>query len=138
MRILMVCSGNICRSPLAEVAATERFRDRADILVESAGSVAVTGQRATLLMRDVAIEHGLDLADHRATPLRNAAEPDLVFGMEQEHLLAARAAFPSLPVTGFRLLDHPRAVPDPYGYDVDVYRAAASQIIDAVGRIDVD
>ena len=132
----MVCSGNICRSPLAEVAAAERFAGRDDVVVASAGSVAIAGQPATLLMRDVAVEHGLDLTHHQATPMRAAQTPDLVFGMEQEHLLAARREFPSLPAKRIRLLDHPRAVPDPYGYGLEVYRAAARQIIDAVERID--
>lgn len=134
-RILMVCSGNICRSPLAEVAAAERFGD-ANVTVVSAGTVAVAGQPATALMRQVATEHGLDLSGHEATPLRIAAQPDLIFGMEQEHLIAARHAFPELPPGRIRLLDHPHAIADPYGLDIQDYRASAAQVVGAVERLD--
>ena len=132
--ILMVCSGNICRSPLAEAAAADRFADD-NITVSSAGSVAVPGQQATLMMREVAMEHGLDLAEHRSTPLHGIPMPDLVFGMEQEHLIAARRAFPELPPGSIRLLDHPHAIADPYGHDLAEYRASAAHITVAVSRM---
>ena len=131
----MVCSGNICRSPLAQVAAAAHFRG-ANVRVSSAGTVAVPGQKATPLMLEVAREHGLDLSDHRATLLREASMPDLVFGMEQEHLVAARRAFPDLPPGSIRLLDHPHAIADPYGRDIAEYRATATHIAAAVSRLD--
>ncbi|MGI9529338.1 MAG: low molecular weight phosphotyrosine protein phosphatase [Acidimicrobiia bacterium] len=134
--ILMVCSGNICRSPLAEAAAAEHFSSD-NFQVSSAGSVAVPGQQATLMMREVAMEHGLDLTDHVATPLHEAPVPDLVFGMEQEHLIAAKRAFPDLPPGSIRLLDHPHAIADPYGRDLAEYRASAAHIMAAVARLDV-
>lgn len=132
----MVCSGNICRSPLAEAAAAERFADDG-IHVASAGTVAVPGQPATLMMREVAMEHGLDLTDHGATPLYEAPVPDLVFGMEQEHLIAAKRAFPDLPRGSIRLLDHPHAIADPYGRDLAEYRASAAHIMAAVARLNL-
>jgi len=132
--ILMVCSGNICRSPFAEVAAAERFKG-VNVTVSSAGSVAIAGQPATALMRDVATEQGLDLSNHEATPLRLVAQPDLVFGMEHEHLIAARRTFPDLPPGSIRLLDHPHAVADPYGRDLTEYRASAAHIKAAVDRL---
>jgi protein-tyrosine phosphatase len=134
MRILMVCSANICRSPFAEVAAASYLSDE-NVVVSSAGSVAVAGQSATLPMRDVAGEHGLDLSNHQATPLRSAPAPDVVFGMEQEHLLAAREAFPDLPTGRIRLLDHPHAILDPYGLDLESYRSAAHRIAEAVRHL---
>ncbi|MDJ0791482.1 MAG: hypothetical protein QNJ71_06270 [Acidimicrobiia bacterium] len=133
--ILMVCSGNICRSPFAEEAARHRFTG-GDITVSSAGSIAVAGQPATALMREVAGEHGLDLSAHRATPLHRSEQPDYVFGMELEHLVAARQVFPDLDPGRIRLLDHPRDIADPYGRDRTAYRATADQIIDAVSRLD--
>lgn len=134
--ILMVCSGNICRSPFAQAAAADRFKSE-NIRVSSAGSVAVPGEQATFMMREVAMEYGLDVSEHRATPLRGASTPDVVFGMEQEHLLAARRAFPELPPGSIRLLDHPHAIADPYGRDLAEYRASAAQIAAAVSRLDL-
>ena len=136
IHILMVCSGNICRSPLAEAAARHRFPGDA-ISVSSAGSIAVTGQPATALMREVAEEHALDLGAHRATPLHRSPQPDYVFGMELEHLVAARQVFPDLDPGRIRLLDHPRDIADPDGRDRTAYRATADQIIEAVSRLEV-
>jgi protein-tyrosine-phosphatase len=135
IRVLFVCSGNICRSPFAEAAARDRFGDRFDF--SSAGTIAVEGGRATMTMQEVAAERGLDLSSHRARPLSEVPRPDLVFGMEQEHIVAAARAYPGLAPGSIRLLDHPRAIPDPYGFDLAVYRAAADHIESALDTLDL-
>ena len=135
-RVLFVCSGNICRSPYAEYAARARFGEGYSFA--SAGTVALTGDHATGTMQEVGAERGLDLAPHRATLLTEAQVPDLVFGMEQEHLIAARRAFPDLPKGSIRLLAHPQAVADPYGRHIDLYRRTATQIDEALsGLLDI-
>lgn len=134
LAILFVCSGNICRSPYAEVAAGS-ILDPARFAVSSAGTVAIAGTPATSPMRQVASERDLDLRSHRATPLRDAPAPDYVFGMEQEHLVAARRAFPDLPPDRIRLLAHPSGVPDPYGQNLATYRTTATMIDEAVATI---
>jgi protein-tyrosine-phosphatase len=134
LAILFVCSGNICRSPYAEVAARSAL-DPDRFTVSSAGTVAIAGDHATDLMHQVASERGLDLRSHRATPLRDAPVPEYVFGMEQEHLVAARRAFPDLPPDRIRLLAHPSGVPDPYGRDLATYRTTATMIDDAIATL---
>jgi protein-tyrosine-phosphatase len=131
--ILFVCSGNICRSPFAEVAARAAIVDEG-LVFASAGTMAIDGDHATLPMQEVAAERGLDLSEHRARLLDEVDEPDVVFGMEVEHLVAARRVFPGLPRSAIQLLDHPRAVDDPYGRPPDVYRRVADQIQDALTR----
>ncbi len=133
--ILFVCSGNICRSPFAEAAARAGFPDE-DLVFASAGTMAIDQDHATTPMQEVAAERGLDLSDHRARLLTAVPQPDLVFGMEIEHLIAARTAFPDLPRQSIQLLDHPRAIDDPYGRPSDVYRRVADQIQDALTRLD--
>lgn len=132
-RILFVCSGNICRSPYAEVAARAKFGDRYEFA--SAGTIAIPGTIATPLMQQVAAERRLDLSAHEATMLSEAKRPDLVFGMEQEHVVAASRVFPTLGPGSIRLLDHPRAVTDPYGLDLEIYRAAADHIDRALSHV---
>ena len=134
-RILVVCSGNICRSPLAEAAIARRIEGH-DSVVTSAGTIAEVGQPATSSMREVASAHGLDLSGHRATALADVAQPDIAFGMETRHLVAVRRAFPDLDPAQIRLLDHPHDVADPYGRGRDAYRVAADQIVEAVERLD--
>lgn len=135
MRVLVVCSGNICRSPLA-AAAMRRHVEGHDIEVTSAGTIAETGRPATPTMQSVAAEHGLDLEDHRSAPLDGVEPPDLIFGMDAGHLVAARRAFPDIGATRIRLLDHPHDVPDPYGRGIDAYRESARQILSAIERLD--
>jgi len=136
VRVLFVCSGNICRSPFAEALARSRFGD--GFAFSSAGTIAIAGNRATGSMVEVAAERGLDLVPHRARPLGEVPTPDLVFGMEQEHVVAAARAFPDLGRGTIRLLDHPRAVSDPYGFDLAVYRATADHIESAIESLDLE
>ena len=79
MRVLFVCSGNTCRSPLAE-ALFRRLLDesgRNDIEVLSAGTGAYEGSPASEGAYLVAIEAGLDLSAHRARLLDREAIPPL-------------------------------------------------------------
>jgi len=89
-------------------------------------------------MQDMASDHGLDLSQHRAEPLSECELPDLVLGMEQHHLIAARRQFPELDASRIRLLDHPNAVVDPYGLDLETYQGTATQILEALQRIDLE
>ncbi|MGI9584350.1 MAG: low molecular weight phosphotyrosine protein phosphatase, partial [Acidimicrobiia bacterium] len=120
-RVLFVCTGNICRSPLAEVMAADQFKD-SGIEFSSAGTIAYGGDPAADNSQIVAEEYGLDLSAHRSRRLTADLNPDLVFGMEQGHLNSSRRVFTDLPVGRIRLLDHPNAIADPYGYDLDTYR----------------
>jgi protein-tyrosine-phosphatase len=134
-RVLFVCTGNICRSPLAEVMATERFSD-ADVVFSSAGTLAHPGDHAAPNSVLIADELGLDLTAHRAQRLTADLSPDLVFGMEQGHLNSARRVFTDLPVGRIRLLDHPSAIADPYGHDLDAYRIAADHLERALAKLE--
>ena len=66
-RILFVCTGNLCRSPMAEAIAAERCGS--DMEFESAGVHAVTGAPATPTAVSAVHEIGVGLADHRARRL---------------------------------------------------------------------
>jgi len=124
---LFICTGNICRSPLAEVIARSMF-ENVPFAFSSAGTHAVDGDVATQHAQTTARDRGLDLSIHRARRLDQCEPPDIAFGMEEHHLVAARRTFPALDVTRIRLLDGPNAVTDPYGRDLDVYEAAAAHI----------
>ena len=129
--VLFVCSGNICRSPMAEYLARRRFVDH-DIVFSSAGTMAIGDEPATPEAIGVMHDLGIDMTGHRATPLDEAAEPDLVLGMELHHLVAARRRFPDVAPGSIRLLAHPDAIADPYGRGVDAYQTALHQISTAL------
>ena len=130
-RWLFVCSGNICRSPFAEVAARRMTADRR-FEFASAGTIAVPGNPATRGGIDAAADLGIDLASHRATPLTPSviAGADRVMAMETEHLAEVLALVPGATV---ELLDpNGDPIPDPYGGDHAEYTASYELILAAL------
>ena len=93
MQILFVCSGNTCRSPMAEAALRlELGADAARARVGSVGTSALEGEPATAPAIEVARASGADLSGHRArrATRERLAEADFVFAMERSHLEALR------------------------------------------------
>jgi protein-tyrosine-phosphatase len=131
MRILFVCSGNICRSPMAEALARAEVPG---VEFSSAGMAAVPGAKATQRAADAVAELSLDLASHRAVAVEDmlSPPPDRIYVMTKAQLTAMLARFPVLG-TRASLLD-PRGldVADPYGQSADVYRKTRDQIHGAV------
>jgi protein-tyrosine phosphatase len=92
----MVCTGNICRSPMAAALLAAELRDRAvHATVHSAGTMAWRGPATDLAV--VAMrERGIDLSAHRARPLTAALveQADLVVGMTRDHIGRVQALVP--------------------------------------------
>lgn len=138
MRILMVCTGNTCRSPLAEAMLRARLADRprlADISVSSAGTSAWAGTPASEGSYLVALERGLDLSAHRAVALTPelVERADLILTMGRNHLEAVKAMggaglVHTLVDFAGRLPGLPDEVADPVGGDVEAYREMAGTL----------
>lgn len=85
-RILFVCVGNICRSPIAEAVAREAFRERSKpVTVASAGLAAVRNSGAHPISVELMRERGIDLSGHVARQLTEdlLRSFELVLTMEQ-------------------------------------------------------
>ena len=82
--VLVVCTGNICRSPLGEAALRARLEGA---VVTSAGTDARDGGPATEGSRIAGVERGLDIAPHRSRRLTvgMVEDADLVIAMERSH-----------------------------------------------------
>jgi protein-tyrosine-phosphatase len=135
MTILLVCTGNICRSPMAESIMRQEFARRGeDFDVVSAGTGAWDGALASEGAYLVALENDLDLSHHRATLLTREVvdRADLVLTMARHH----RVRVEELGGTGkthllgeYAGVSGPDAeVSDPFGSDLPVYRETFAEI----------
>ncbi|AYG04175.1 low molecular weight phosphatase family protein [Gryllotalpicola protaetiae] len=114
-RILAICSGNVCRSPLVELLLRHRLADRPDFVIEGAGMIARPGDQMTVEMIRVAGRYGVgerDACDHRARRLDVAtvARADLVLGLARDHRAKAVQMQPSAVRRAFTLTEFARLV----------------------------
>ena len=128
-RILTICTGNICRSPMA--AALLKSRLGPSHRVESAGVAAVVGYPPTKEMARTAAERGLDLSTHRARQLQAtlASDFELLLVMERAHKRWVAANIPQARGRTFSL-GHWRnmEIPDPYGGCMKTYEESCKLI----------
>lgn len=136
--ILFVCTGNICRSPLAEAVARQVLSahfhvsdlSTVGLVLASAGTQALTGHPATIEIQTVAAEIGLDLSGHRSTQVDSnmLKGASLVYAMKTDHIAWLRSHRPDLRVA----LLGPTAIDDPYGSGLTEYRLARKEIVAGV------
>jgi glycine hydroxymethyltransferase len=142
--VLFVCTGNICRSPIAEGFFRRLLGNRRDIEVASAGVHAVRGQPPSLYAVQVCEEEGVDISGLRSQPVTAALidRASHVFAMTGAHLETIHMLFPQGAEKSFLLreFEEPgttvwRDVPDPIGLGRDVYELCARTIKNALPSV---
>lgn len=145
-RLLFVCTGNTCRSPLAEALARRGIEKRGwrHVEVRSAGAATVDGLPASGGSSRVAREAGLDLEGHRSTRLDGSlvAGSDLILVMSRSHLEVVRelgggerAALLAGLAAGEEGIGGGAEIPDPFGQDDDAYRETLRVLDGMIGRV---
>ena len=153
LRVLFVCTGNTCRSPMAEAVARHLLEERRLALpdairsltvpefeVSSAGLFANEGDPITENAVAALTEAGIeplpprDYRSHRAHLLTDADAEccDWLVGMTPEHALNMMMRFPQL---ASRIRTMPTPIPDPFGGDLSVYRASLGAITAGVREL---
>ena len=130
--VLVVCVGNICRSPLGERALAARLPD---LKIASAGLAAVVGHDADKEASTAAAEAGISLDGHIARQLTAelGSQYDLILVMESGHRSEVMRRFPQL--SGRTMLfdkwSGEKNIADPYRKPIDYHRVVRDQIIAA-------
>lgn len=143
VNILFVCTGNTCRSPIAEGVCkrmlAERFGcaveelPRHGVLVGSAGTAGSSGGRVSPEAVEVCRKHDINISEHTSRGLTaeflNPA--DYIFAMARHHLDSIRSIAPAVAGKAV-LLDPAGDIPDPIGGGIEEYTAVAERITRAL------
>jgi protein arginine phosphatase len=142
-RVVFLCTGNTCRSPLAAaVFRAELGADGERVDVVSAGTAAWEGQPASAGALEAAVRDGLNLSVHRSrrVAVELLRDADLILVMEREHARAAQALGAD-PRRTHVLSEWPEpgepalAVSDPFGGSLEAYQECLRRIRRHVRRV---
>ena len=140
MIVLLVCTGNTCRSPMAEKLMQRRVAEQLGctigeleergVMIFSAGISAMAGGRASPEAVKVLAQQGLDLSAHESQPLgdRLVRFADLILTMTRGHREAILAQWPDAEPRTKLLSRDGRDIADPIGGPFELYQACAQQI----------
>lgn len=143
-QVMFVCSGNTCRSPMAEYALRSLLeKERPGLArVISSGTLNIAGRPATKFAREAGKIWDLDLSPHlsQGTTKELIDQSDLIFAMAPEHLAVIRQLSPSAEDKSYLLKSFPESaaygegVLDPIGMDLEVYNQVFLEIGEYLGK----
>ncbi len=144
--ILLICTGNTCRSPMAEVLCRKMIADRLGcapeelgdrgVVVMSAGLSAMMGARPSPEAVSVMAAKGLQLADHESQPLTSqlVRHADIIWTMTRSHRQAIVSQWSDAASRTFVLSDDQNDIADPIGGPIEFYERCSEQIEAALTR----
>lgn len=138
--LLFVCTGNTCRSPMAEFLFKNLAGDLEDLEVLSAGVSTVEGLPASEHALSVMREKGISLDNHRTRPVSREIieKADLVLTMTTRHKEILISRFPEFRNKVFTLKEYAGEegdVVDPFGEGEEVYRSCRDELESLIIKI---
>ena len=142
--VLFVCTGNTCRSPMAErifqKLLSEKLRCSTDKLPEqgvqilSAGMAAFPGGKPSREAVEILSRHGIDLSNHSSQPLseRLVRHADLILAMTQAHMNSLLSQWPDAAGRSFLIRSDRQDIDDPIGQPIGAYQHCADEIAAAL------
>ncbi|MCC3144878.1 low molecular weight protein arginine phosphatase [Halanaerobium sp. Z-7514] len=138
-RILFVCTGNTCRSPMAEYLLKDMIKESQEVDIDnweiiSAGISAIKGVQANEKTSKVMSELGIDLAKHSSKNIKDIdlKKEDIIITMSRKHSRFLLLEYPDLADKIFTLKEfaeeEERDVEDPFGLSLEVYRETRDEL----------
>jgi protein-tyrosine-phosphatase len=145
INILFVCSGNTCRSPMAEAMLKSKLPEeiKSAYLITSAGTEALEGLPATAHAAQAMHEEGIDLSAHRSRPIteRLIERADLILALSRQHREFIETNFPEASGKTFLFAEYADksakgiGIPDPIGGPLEDYRHIRDRIKEYILRL---
>ncbi len=141
MKLIFVCTGNTCRSPLAEYLMKDYCKkNNLDIEVESRGLACSNDRPISENSKMALAEIGIDASEHKSKSftIKDLFEADLIVTMTREHKYMLNYHFnknDDEKVKSFNELTGLGEVHDPFACDLDVYRRCRNQLLEGIKKI---
>ncbi len=144
--IIFICTGNICRSPMAHWYMQKRIDDMKkseEYLISSCGTNTYGGERATQNAIQAIAKYGVNMENHRSTNISDVdlSTYDLIICMTENHKDIVLFTYPNIKDKIFTLKEYVyndqiyTDIDDPWGYDISVYNSCGKEIVDCVDKL---
>lgn len=145
MKIMFICTGNICRSAIAHKLLEKKLEEKPinDIQVYSSGIYAENGDTSTYNAIETMKEYGVDLKSHIATNIRNSEidKMDLILCATLSHKREVLYLYPELQGKVYTMKEYvgddkeTKDISDPWGYDLTTYQRCALEINEILDKL---
>lgn len=145
-KIIFICTGNICRSPMANHYMQKKVKDlgKSDqYIIDSCGTYAVSGEMATKNAIEAMKVYGVNMENHRAKSIQelDLNEYDLIIGLTTTHKIAVQSLYPHISKKVYTLKEYANPeekyidIDDPWGLSMQVYDSCAKEIVNNVDSL---